>query len=414
MIDSTITNVFLQFFLLDKSTFSFIPDNYFDYLKYAPLFLVAFIAAFLLTPLIGYLATKWNIIDKTTNERETAKKNTWNKFDNPKRHIHKNTAPYFGGLAVIIPLIIITFLTLKLTPSLIFLLIAMGVITISGILDDTKNMPSTAQLAMQIIAAIIIALMPIDLGIIKIPFDGVINLNMMSWQGVLLGAQISFSFPGDIILIAWIILCINAVKWVGGLDGLVEGNMIIAFLLIFVLAVTQANIVVIIMSIALVGGISGFLPFNSHPAKIFTGATGKTMYGFLLATFAFFNDTKLATTLLILLLPIVDSLFVITYRIIKYKPKNLLAVLRMNDTNHLHHKLLEAGFSHKQVLHIEQAFMLFLGGLAVLSTGAYRYFLIIAAAFTLVAGLAGLHIYTNYKKKQNVDKKESPESKYSY
>ena len=144
-----------------------------------------------------------------------------------------------------------------------------------------------------------------------------------------------------------------------------------------------------------------------------TGSSGKSVYGLLICVLAIIADTKISTTIMLLALPIVDFVYVISKRIFIYKPKNLIELMRINDTNHLHHQLLKLNLSRKQIILLETAVTLLLGSFVILSTGAIRYF-----ALTIVTSLAiGFIVFINIRasRKRVAEKeKESPESKYSY
>lgn len=410
--DSSLQTVFMQFLTLDRELVPFISDTYYEYVKYIPLFIIMFVLAFLLTPLIGQLANHFGITDDPSGVRKVK----WNKHDNPERHIHKNPTPYFGGLAVLIPLLIIIPIIFKMQGDLVFLYAGIIILTISGYIDDKYNMPAKYQLIIQLAAATLLALTTKDLGILKIPFDGTIDLAWLTHSFDIFGIPASLSLPGDIILILWTVFFINAVKWVAGLDALLEGNMIIAYTLMFVLGVRTGDLISTVMSIMLVGGIFGFTIYNFPPAKIFSGSAGKTTYGYIAAALALFGGSKTLTSFTILLLPIMDAIYVIIKRQIKHKPKNPLQVLRMNDTTHLHHELLKLDLDAKQILFIEGGITLIIGSLAVLTAEAYNLFIImfgvtlITILFTVVSFLTKKGI----KKKGKQKKEESPESKYSY
>ena len=114
------------------------------------------------------------------------------------------------------------------------ILISILILIIGSTLDDIFNLPAKTQLLYQLAASIIIAFSIINLtnlSIINIPLDA------FTWNFKLLGIQNSFVFPGDLIAILWILVCINAYKWTAGSPGIIEGNSIIIFLLIFVIAV---------------------------------------------------------------------------------------------------------------------------------------------------------------------------------
>lgn len=410
-IDSNLLTVMSNFFTLDQSLVPFLTDNQFRYVQYLPLLLVAFTIAFLLTPLLGYIAKKLDIMDKPNYMREEK----WNKYDDPERHQHKKPMPFLGGLAVIIPLVILSLITLKFQYDFVFILIAIAVLTISGLIDEKYNMPATWQLTFQILAATIVMFTLTDLDIIKIPFDGTINLGWLAYSGTIFNIPFSFSFPGDLLAIGWIVMCINAVKWLNGSDALLEGNLLIIFTLIFIIGVRNFNALMIILPLIIIGSLSGLTIFVFPPAKIYIGSAGKTVLGFLAGTLAFMSGSKFSVTLLVLLLPILDALFVIISRYIKHKPKNPFEILKMNGRDHIHHKLQDLGLNKIQILTVESSITLLLGSLAILTSQAYRYALLAFGAFLVLgiivlANIAAKKIKNGGKK----EKEESPESKYSY
>jgi len=409
MINPTMTNVFLQFLLLDKSTFSFIPDNYFNYLQYAPIFLIAFITAFLLTPILGSIAKRFNIIDNPINLR----KNKWNKFDNPERHTHKNPMPFLGGFAVLIPLLILSPLLLIFQGEFVFLYIGLIILSISGFIDEKYNMPSIWQLILQFIAIFIFALTVTDLDLIKIPFDGILNTNLLSYAGTIGQIPFSLSFPGDLILIGWILLSLNAIKWLNGVDALLEGNLIIAFSFILILAIRGGNITVILMSAIIIGALLGLIIYIFPPAKIYIGSAGKTVLGFLVASFAFLIDTKFSISLIIILLPVLDAIYVIITRYLRERPKNPFDIIKMNGRDHFHHKLQDLGLNAIQILMIEVSIALLINSIAVFNTQAYRYFTLLLGIFIILSLIITVNIISK-KRKSKVTTKETPESKYSY
>ncbi|HVX93068.1 MAG TPA: MraY family glycosyltransferase, partial [Candidatus Dojkabacteria bacterium] len=297
------TTQLLQTLIQKYSFYSFLPTQYLKYVEILPIVLIAFFAALLLTPIIGQLAIKFKITDDPTSLRKVKA----NKFDNPERHIHKKSIPYLGGLAVLIPLIVGLLLFFRTDDITIPLLVALLILCIAGILDDTLNLPPQIQLALQILASTIIVGSVADLTFINNPFGGIINLNFMQYNASFLGLNWRFIFIGDLLIVPWIILCINAVKWVGGSDGLMEGNMLIAYILLMLLGIREHNVLITILSAIMSGGLSAFLIFNFPPAKIFSGSTGKTVFGFLIATLAFIQGAKFATAILILALPLIDS-----------------------------------------------------------------------------------------------------------
>jgi hypothetical protein len=116
---------------------------------------------------------------------------------------------------------------------------------------------------------------------------------------------------------------------------------------------------------------------------------------------------------MLLLIPLIDFVYVIIKRILVYKPKNLVELLRINDTNHLHHQLLKLELTRGQIVLIEMTMTMLIGSLAILSTGAIRYFALIFGAAVGIGFIVIANIRAS-KRKAKTEEEESPESKYSY
>jgi len=382
-----------------------ISDDYSKYLNYWPLFLFGLIFSFIAVPLIGRLANRLGATYKPKIKRRNRE------YDNPEKAIHEVETPALGGLAVAIPVLIGMIILFRLDGFTIPILIASLILIVGSILDDVLNLSSKVQMGYQLLAATIIGFSIIDLDKISFFTDDFLNLTALTWNAQLLNIPISFVFPGDLILIMWILLCINSVKWVGGSPGLIESYSSIIFLLLFIIGVRTASLYSSSLSILIAGSLISLLYFAYPSPKIMSGSSGKSIYGFLISVLALVSGVKFSTTIMLLAIPLIDALYVIIYRYITYKPKNLLDLMRINDTSHLHHKLLKLNLSSKQILLIEASFSLLIGSLAILSTGALRYFALIFGLSTVIAFI----VYINYKaNKKERPKEESPESRYSY
>lgn len=406
-------------FLTTNTLLRSLPVDFHRYFEYLPTLLLGFVVSLLLTPVIGSIARRFNIL----NDTEEGKMNKLNKYENSKRRINPNQVPLLGGLAVMLPLLILIIVVFGLNSSTLPLIISLSILTIIGVLDDYYNLPATVQFSFQFIASLIVAASLVDLTIVKIPFDGTIDLEWtrLFFENKLI--PISLVLPGDLFLILWFMIAINAVKWMGGVDALMESNLALAFLMIFVIATRSEQVFLVVISMYLVGALSGFIFYNFPPAKIFTGSSGKSVYGFLVATLAVINGTKVAVTLMIIMLPLADFLFVLSKRASVRRPNSIksfmtlpIQLMRMADTNHLHHKLLHIGLSVKQVLMVEVSIALVVGIIAVLSTAAYRLVIIMSLFLAILLFILAMHVLANnrLKQKEKEIEKESPESKYSY
>lgn len=374
------------------------------YLQYIPLFLGGVILALILTPLIGYIAEKYDITYKPGTQRKNKE------FDNAEKALHEGITPALGGLAVTIPVLAAMLLLFKLDSFTIPIILATIVLIVGSALDDIFNLPAKIQLGYQIIAALIIVSSVINLDNLSI-ID--INLNIATLNFSIFGLAQSLVFPGDLILFIWILVCINAVKWTAGSPGIIEANSFTIFSLIFIIAVRYASNFSASISAVASGALLMFLVFAFPPQKIMSGSSGKTLYGFLICVLALVADAKISTTLMLLLVPIIDFAYVILKRVLIYKPKNFVELLRINDTSHLHHQLMKMNLTRKQIVLVEMFVTLLIGSLAILSTGALIYFALIFGTALAIGFIVFANIRASQKREQK-QKEESPESKYSY
>ena len=173
-----------------------------------------------------------------------------------------------------------------------------------------------------------------------------------------------------ILTIGWLVGITNAINLIDGLDGLSSGVSLISCIsLLIIFSTNDSPLISIILITALAGAIGGFLPFNLNPAKTFIGDVGAQFLGFSLATISILGVAKTVTLvvliapILVLALPIFDTLFAIIRRIIK--GKSLKAVFQA-DKGHLHHRLMKRGFSQKQAVAILYGASATLGMFAVI------------------------------------------------
>ena len=317
-------------------------------------FLLAFITAFVITPHTMRLAKKVGAIDIPNDRR-----------------VNKKPMPRLGGLAVIsgffvsvIYLLITTSFEGKINLfgpenywiKIIGFVIGAIVLGVTCYIDDVKGIPSLVKLAAQIVAAIIVVACGIKIDDISIPFT----------EGkIVVGEILSY-----ILTVCWIIGITNAINLIDGLDGLSSGVTLISCLsLLMVFALNGSPLIAIVLITALAGAIVGFLPFNFSPAKTFIGDTGSNFMGFSLAIISILGVAKTYTALvliapiIILAMPIFDTIFAIFRRLIK--GKSLKAVFQP-DKGHLHHKLMAKGYTQKQAVLIMYGITAILGMFAVI------------------------------------------------
>jgi len=241
--------------------------------------------------------------------------------------------PRLGGLAIFLSFVIGFILLNPQNSAALPLLFGSVIIILVGVLDDIHELSAKVKLLGQLAAASVVVLGGVQIEYINLPFGGVLEFGL-------------FSIP---ITMIWIIAITNAVNLIDGLDGLAAGVSSIALATISFMAILDGNAFVMTMGFMLLASILGFLLYNFHPAKIFMGDTGALFLGFaisVLALMGFKNITMISLIIPIIILgvPISDTFFAIIRRWINKQP------LSAPDKNHLHHRLLAMGYTHKQTV----------------------------------------------------------------
>jgi len=384
------------------------PALWHTYKPFMPIFGQAFGASLLLTPIIGIIAKKYGFLDLPPSMR---KDNSPDK----SRHLEKHPMLSLGGIAVIVPFVTLSVIYGHQITNLWWILVPAIILHIVGIFDTRYNLSFKTQLTFHILAATIFALSPIDISNIRIPgTDNLIFMSHSTFNPEILGLQLSLALPGDVFQIMWVVVIINALKVNAGTDALLEGNTALSSIIVFFISMKFGSLPSAILSIILAGCLLGYIPYNFYPGKILSGSSGKSVYGFLVATIAVISGAKFAVTFMVLSLPIIDLMFVIGQRIIEKKPKNLLecinALMLGGDKRHLHHKLLSIGFTEIQVAFIEYSITVLLGLLAFVVSGLLKLVLIILIPLLLLGIIFYITLFE--KKKKNSD--STPESRYAY
>lgn len=272
-------------------------------------------------------------------------------FDMPEaRRVHTTPIPRIGGLAIFFGFMLAIAVSFMLPvlrfaeeiERILLLVIAATIVVVVMLYDDLFGIPPLPKLLFQLGAAAIVVVPRLrdeQAGIVIEQF------NVPFIDSVQLPLAIALAFT-----VFWIVGMMNAVNWADGLDGLAGSITLIAavilFLHTFFRPAGDPQFTISLLAIALAGAIVGFLPWNWHPAKIIMGDTGAMFLGFALATISVVGGAKIATALLALGVPILDTAWVIIYRMLNGKsPLNA-------DRGHLHHRLLDAGLSQTQIVGI--------------------------------------------------------------
>jgi UDP-GlcNAc:undecaprenyl-phosphate GlcNAc-1-phosphate transferase len=331
-------------------------------------FVVAALAALLLTPIVRRTVRRHGIVDRPN-----------------ERRVNTRPIPRAGGIAiaaaflgVAVPFVILNGMyhwvpmPLNIEPSDLVALFAGGLAAaVLGALDDLYDLRARWQLLGQIVLALFAIALGIGITVVNNPFtDDVIRF--------------SAPFAVGLITMFWIVGMINSINWIDGLDGLSTGVALIASLTLGLISLTTqvSQPLIAVLCFALAGALLGFLRWNFHPARIFTGTTGVQFVGYTLAVLAILGSAKVAVALLVLGVPIIDTFWIIVGRLSQRRSPFT------PDRSHIHHRLLDLGLSHRDTVLVIYGICAGLGVLSLLVQGATQ-----AYAFISIFILSGLLLF---------------------
>ena len=311
-----------------------------------------------------------------------------------ERKIHKIPVSRIGGVAIWISTML-TFLFLVVLSyypygSLVSgLLLGGSLMFLLGLVDDIYNLDAKFKLLIQILVVTVVYCLGVKFDTIFDPFNpngGMIHLNMF------------LSYP---LTLLWIVGISNAVNFSDGVDGL-AGSVITVnaiTLAILALAMTPPNPISALIAFILAGSMMAFLTFNFNPAKIFMGDSGALFSGFMLASISITGVMKSATLaillpFIVLAVPIMDITYSSLRRIFKGKSPFVA------DAEHIHHKLLKAGFSQKLTVAIMTSIAIIAGAIAtcfvsVFTIKHYVCYILIVIVLMLVLSLFDIFTKSN-------------------
>ena len=297
-----------------------------------------YLGVFAASVLLSFLLTRYI--------RDLANARGWLSAPALERHLHEVPLPRIGGVAIfsafILTLGFARFIS-WLYPSmnsgfsprvLVSILLPASLIFLLGVYDDLRGVGPYTKFAVQAVAGSI--LFAYGLRVLDIP--------------VLFGGRHFPWFVSLPLTILWVIAITNAFNLIDGLDGLAAGSALFSTLVVFVVALLSGSPLVSLLSLALVGAILGFLRFNFNPATIFLGDSGSLFIGFMLSALALRGTQKSPTIVAIAIpvvsfgLPILETTLSVMRRFISGRP------VFTADREHIHHKLLQLGMSHRQVV----------------------------------------------------------------
>lgn len=325
---------------------------------FASAFVVSFILSWGFTLLLKRIAKKAKIMDQPDE----------------KRKIHLKPVPLLGGLAIFLSFnATVFFYVLQsgaqmenlILKNLLGILFGGLWLMIGGVLDDKYNLKPKYQILFPFLAIFTVIAAGIGIDWITNPFShGLLYLNkyvvpFFWYKGVLY----KITLIADLLTVVWLLAMIYTTKLLDGLDGLVSGVTVIGSLFIFFTAMTKEipQYDVALLSLILAGAFLAFWFFNFYPAAIFLGEGGSTFAGFMLGALAIAAGSKIAVTLMLMGLPLIDLVWTVVRRMARGK-----SPFKSADKKHLHHRLLEFGLTHRQAVLVFYLAVILLGSVGLL------------------------------------------------
>ncbi|MCS4486401.1 glycosyltransferase family 4 protein [Staphylococcus americanisciuri] len=328
---------------------------------------VSMIVSLIATPIVIAVSKKLDIVDKPNF-----------------RKVHTQPISMMGGAVILIAFFIGIWLGHPIERETKPLLLGAIVIYIVGLIDDLYDIKPVLKLLGQVVASSIVVMYGVTIDFISLPMGPIIHFGWLS-------------IP---ITIIWFVAIINAINLIDGLDGLAAGVSTIAYVTIAFIAILQGNIFIIMICSVQIGALLGFLVFNFHPAKIFLGDNGALLLGFIIgfvSLLGFKNITLISLffPVVILAVPFIDTLFAMVRRVKKGQH------IMQADKSHLHHRLLDLGYTHRQTVILIYSIAIMFSVVSVIlylsqPWGVFLMILLIIITIELIVEFTGL-IDNNYR-----------------
>ncbi len=319
--------------------------------------IISYLLGVFIVPFVISFSKKQGLIDKP-NERK----------------IHTKPISRLGGVAIwastMLTFLFLVFLSYYPYGSLLSgILLGSTLMFLLGLIDDVYTLNAKFKLLIQIAIATLVYLLGVKIDTIFNPFGGAIQLGHFSY----------------LITVLWIVGISNAVNFIDGIDGLAGSVITINSITLGIIAVAMVppNPISALIAFILAGSMLAFLTYNFNPAKIFMGDSGALFAGFLLATLSITGVMKAAALAImlpfvVLAVPIMDITYSSLRRISKGKSPFVA------DSEHIHHKLLKAGFSQNMTVAILTSVAIVSGAIASFFVGSIKHYVIYIVALVVI------------------------------
>ncbi len=342
--------------------------------------IIALVASFtttaILTPLCIPVIKRLGLVDDPTKHKHPAM-------------LHTQPIPRGGGIPLFLGIFLPGFFLLPKTPIVYAIFFASLVALIIGTLDDKYDISRYVRLAINIACALIVVGAGIGIPFVTNPFGGILHLDTIKLSFQIFGAPISIPIISSLLATVWIVWTMNMLNWSKGVDGQMPGVVAISAGVIGLLSLRfplsdPHTYLASHLSFLISGAALGFLLYNFHPAKIFPGYGATSVY-LVLAVVALLSGAKLATAVLVMGVPMADGLFTIVRRIVSGKSPF------WHDKKHLHHLLLQLGYSQRAIALFYWGISAILGFVSLTLSSAGKAFALLMLSVIAGGGLLFLH-----------------------
>jgi UDP-GlcNAc:undecaprenyl-phosphate GlcNAc-1-phosphate transferase len=350
---------------------------------YLLLFIMAACGSLVLTPLVRKVCERYGWLDEPRDDRR----------------VHERPVPRLGGVAIfgamLVALAVLPFIRNLVTqalsasrPQLLAVIVPASFALLFGLYDDFRGTNARFKFIAQTLVGVLFYVMGGRVEALSVPLVGTVALP----------AVLSCALT-----VLWTIAITNAFNLIDGIDGLATGTALFAALVLLAVSLMLGHPVVTVMAVALCGALIGFLPYNFNPASIFLGDSGSLFIGFTLAALSVQGAQKASTSVAVAIpiiafgLPVLDTGFSIVRRFISGRP------LFDGDREHIHHKLLERGWSQRRVVLVLYALcavfglvaLFFVNDAGMRTTGLVLF--VVGAAVLLIVGSLRYHEVDEFK-----------------
>ncbi|MFZ5376153.1 MAG: glycosyltransferase family 4 protein [Patescibacteria group bacterium] len=315
-------------------------------------FLISFLIATLITPLVIKIYRSRNWVDDPATEPHIKKTHRW-------------PVPRGGGIVVFLAIVFPALFFLEIDKYLIAIVAGAVLLMIVGVIDDVLDIHPYIRMITGILAALIVIGSGVGIAYLSNPLTGgVIHLDQPQLAFEFLGKTRSIWLLADFFALLFILWNMNIINWAKGVDGQLPGFVSIAGVIIAILSLhfkddpTSFN--TSNLSLMVAGAYAGLLIWNWYPQKIMPGYGAGSLAGYFLSILAILSGAKVATTLMVLAIPTADGIFTIIRRLLAGKSPF------WGDRGHLHHKLMDIyGWNQRQIASFYWATSLLMGGLSL-------------------------------------------------